>query len=434
MMDRQQQLWETVDRQRERYIGFLQELIRLSEGGEESTQRGVAGKFEDIGCEVEVIKYEPRSLSLRHEFTDPDQVDAAEHISAVGRLRGKGDGRSLLLFAQGDTMPIQGLDSWTRDPFAGEIEDGRLYGWAAADDLAGVAGMTCALEALLAAGLKPEGDVILASTPSKKRARGIIAVLEHGYEADGVVYVHPAESGLGLGEIKAAAAGLMSFQITVPGRLPPTGEPGHTAFHHLAVDPLDKAWLIYHALAALNERRGREVHHAAFDEAVGRSTNLHVAHISCGRENLLIRVAPECVLGVSVTLPPGERLADLQAEISRTVEEAANRDDWLKENPPTIKWLSGTTGTEISTDHPLYQTASRAIVAVTGCEPVLNPMHTASDIRNPMLFNNIPTVGLGPLAGNLVQIGGHDEWIHVDEYVRTLKVVASIIVDWCGAK
>ena len=119
---------------------------------------------------------------------------------------------------------------------------------------------------------------------------------------------------------------------------------------------------------------------------------------------------------------------------SRTVEEAANRDDWLRENPPTIKWLSGTTGTEISTDHPLYQTASRAIVAVTGCEPVLNPMHTASDIRNPMLFNNIPTVGLGPLAGNLVQIGGHDEWIHVDEYVRTLKVVASIIVDWCGAK
>ena len=170
----------------------------------------------------------------------------------------------------------------------------------------------------------------------------------------------------------------------------------------------------------------------AFEKAVGRATNLHVAHIRCGQPDLLIRVASECVMGVSVTLPPGEKLANVQSQISRAIEAAAREDEWLRENPPEIKWLSGTTGTEISTDHPLYQSASRAVVAVTGADPIMNPMHTASDIRNPMLFNNIPTIAVGPLADNLVQIGGYDEWIGLDEYVKTTKVVGSITVDWCG--
>jgi len=45
----------------------------------------------------------------------------------------------------------------------------------------------------------------------------------------------------------------------------------------------------------------------------------------------------------------------------------------------------------------------------------------------------IPTVGLGPLAGDLTQNGLTDEWVDVDDYRRAVKVVAAIIDGWCGA-
>jgi acetylornithine deacetylase len=74
---------------------------------------------------------------------------------------------------------------------------------------------------------------------------------------------------------------------------------------------------------------------------------------------------------------------------------------------------------------------SRAIQSVTGKTPQVNPLHSASDIRNPILFRGIPSVGFGPLAGDLTQSGGHDEWVDVDDYIRAIKVAAWTIVEWC---
>ena len=38
----------------------------------------------------------------------------------------------------------------------------------------------------------------------------------------------------------------------------------------------------------------------------------------------------------------------------------------------------------------------------------------------------------GPLAGDLTQAGGHDEWVDVEDYIRAIKICAKIIVDWSG--
>ena len=177
----------------------------------------------------------------------------------VAVLPGAGGGRSLLAFAHPDSEPVADTDQWRHDPFAGEIEDGRMYGWGIADDLSGVVAMICALDAVQAAGLSLSGPVICASAVSKRRAQGIYAVLERGYQADAAIYLHPAESGAGLGDIKARASGLMYFRITVSGQPPDTSEPTHTPFYHLAVNPIDKAWLVYRALAELAEERAQRV-------------------------------------------------------------------------------------------------------------------------------------------------------------------------------
>lgn len=97
------------------------------------------------------------------------------HTNVVGTLPGAGTGQSLLFFAHPDSEPVTGIEAWQHPPFAGTIDRGRLYGWGVADDLVGVAIMLAALESVLSAGLRLKGMVILASTPSKQRAQGIIS-------------------------------------------------------------------------------------------------------------------------------------------------------------------------------------------------------------------------------------------------------------------
>ena len=58
-----------------------------------------------------------------------------------------------------------------------------------------------------------------------------------------------------LKEIKALASGQLIFHIKVKGKCPDTTEPGHAAFAHLAVNPLDKAIVLQQALTKLGQSR-----------------------------------------------------------------------------------------------------------------------------------------------------------------------------------
>ncbi|MDP7241259.1 MAG: M20/M25/M40 family metallo-hydrolase, partial [Rhodospirillales bacterium] len=317
-------------------------------------------------------------------------------------------------------------------PFAAEIDAGRMYGWGVADDLMGIAAGVSALDVIGASKTRLKGEVIMASTPSKRHARGVTAVLNNGYGADGALYLHPAESGVGLREIKALASGQVIFSIKVTGRRPDTTEPGHTAFAHLAVNPIDKAIVLHQALTALGEARAKRVHHPLLEAAVSRSTNVMLSAIQCGFDRSLSQMSPVCELAGALSYPPPEKLLDVQAEVDATIQAAIQADPWMKDNPPEVTWLSGVTGTEVTTDHPLYQTVSRAITEVTGTEPAVNAMHTTSDIRVPMVQKGIPTVGIGSLGGNLAQNGLLDEWVDVEDYVNLVKTTAVIIAEWCA--
>lgn len=415
-------------------VTFLQELVRAQKDGEAAVQRRVAEAARALGCTVETVRYDPAAVPMVAEFAAARAIDVEPRESVVATFRGtagnRGGGRSLILFAHPDGEPLAGLDRWRLDPFAGTIEDGKLHGWGVADDLSGVALMVEGLRAALAAGHVPAGDVILASTPSKRHARGVSALLHGGLGADAAVYLHPAESGVGMREIKAFAAGLLEFRVTVEGRAPDTHEISHTAFAHTAVNPLDKLVIVYRALQALDARRAATVRHPLLQAAIGRSTNLLVSHLGGGSEDVHARIAPSAVLAGSLSFPPPETLAAVQEAVAAAVAEAAAGDAWLAAHPPRVEWVSGVSAAETPVEAPLYRTVAGAIRRVTGQEPSVNPLHTASDIRNPILQAGIPTVGLGPLGGNLTQNGLTDEWVDVTDYRHAVAVVAAIIAEW----
>lgn len=420
-----QYLFDEIDNNKDEYIAFLQELIVAQKGGEEVVQGLVAKRFEELGCTTEVPRALPSQIEMEHEFAADEAIHDIERITVVGTYSGSGNGKSLLMYGHPDPVPNPQTNDWTHDPYGAVIEGDRLYGYGVADDLEGIAIFTEAINALRDAGMQPGGDVILGSATTKQNARGIIALLDRGYRADGCIYLHPEETGVGMKEIQNITPGILRFRITISGKQPSTKIPDKTAFAHLGVNAIDKAFVIVQALKKLDAERGERVSYKIFNDRVGRSTNILINNIS-SKGNF----PTECMVEASITFPPTEKMSDVKKEVENSIAGVSESDIWLKENPPSLLWLFGGEGMDISAEHPLYKTVSSAIEAVTGEKPVTNPMHAASSIYNPYLYSGIPSVAYGPLGGNLTQNGLTDEWIDLPDYIRAIKVTAKIILDW----
>lgn len=416
-------------------LDLLKRLVHAARDGRDAIDALIGVQMTALGLDDESFEYDPADVPLIAEFASEQPGGHQRERCLVGRS-GKGadeTGRSLILFAHPDPEPYRDTPAWATGPFAATVANGRITGWGVADDLAGIAVMLQSLAVLKAAGLAPSGALSLVSAPSKSHRRGIAAALHRGLAADAAIYLHPAESGKGLDEIKAFAPGQIEFQVTVEGRLPETSEPAHTAFAHLAVDPLSEALNIVAALRALDAERGERVRHPLLEAAVGRSTNLLITRFDHGEDGGSPRVARNCRLRAAMSLIPGEDLETAKGEIAAAIERGSDGSPWLREHPPRIAWLAGVSAAETDRDGDLYRLVESTL-SEAGARPAVNPLHTSSDIRNPVVQRNIPTVGYGPLCGGLTMAGGHDEWVDVADFHRTIVVTARIIAEWCGVR
>ena len=413
-------------------IVFLSDLIALGRSGETDVQQAVSARLATFGCSIEALTYEPGEVRLREEFALDQAITRGPRTAIVARLKGTGGGRSCILFAHPDSEPVPEAHGWSADPFTARISDSRIHGWGVADDLSGIAAMVSGLGAALADGWRPRGDIIVASTPSKRHARGVAAVLERIDRPDAAIYLHPAESGAGMGEIKACTPGLLEFSIALRGQPPETAEIGHAAFVHRAFGVADAARAVMDQLQRLDATRGERIRHGRIEAFVGRATNILVSGLRFGEPGLRNRVPTEGWIEGSVSSPPGESLEQAMADIRGAVASAVLPGGWPEALRPEVSFLAGVTGAETPGNHPLFNAVNDAIRVATGRNAFVNPVHTASDIRVPIVQHGIPTVGLGPLGGDLTQNGRTDEWVDVADHERCVGVVAGALRTWCG--
>ena len=412
-------------------LDLLQNLISATRVGGHAVDDIIAGAISAFGGNVEPLVYDPSKIPLIGEFATADVASSAKECCLIYRIEGDGPGQSLILFAHPDVeIPGTGAD-WSTDPFTPTVRDGRLHGWGVADDLAGIAIMLQVAAVLKKTGIRLMGDLTLVSSPSKAHRRGIAAALHDGLQADAALYLHPAESGLGLDEIKAFSPGQLEFQITICGRPPQTFEPAHTAFAHRAVNPFDKAIIIASELQELDHQRGASIHHQRLEKAIGRTVNLMLTRCEFGDAGSTGRIPDECRLFGALSLAPGEDLNAVMGSVEEAVGRTADTDSWLSNHPPDLQWRAGISAAETPDEHSLYKLATRELTHF-GATPQVNPLHTASDIRNPIVQKGIPTVGFGPKCGGLTMSGFADEWVDIDDYFRSIAAGVSVVVNWCG--
>jgi acetylornithine deacetylase/succinyl-diaminopimelate desuccinylase-like protein len=105
-----------------------------------------------------------RGAGVECELAGPDPA----RLNLVARVRGSGDGPSLMLLAHTDVVPAP-TAGWTVDPFGGTIRDGRLIGRGAADMKGELAARAAALAAYARSGERPGGDLVLVAESDEER-------------------------------------------------------------------------------------------------------------------------------------------------------------------------------------------------------------------------------------------------------------------------
>ena len=198
-----------LKRSLERYVGFLQQLLRIltERMCEHKAVRFFAQALGEAGCEVEVFEGgrigepTPEGLPLNVVFA---------------RRKGAGGGNSLLLGAHLDTVPTGDPRKWTHGPWSAEIQEGRIYARGAHDDRSGAAILYMVVDLLNQLSLRTAGDLgLLVTTEEEFSTGGMKAYLKRPGRMHPDAYLmvdgNRANSSI------VAHGGALSFQIGIPG-------------------------------------------------------------------------------------------------------------------------------------------------------------------------------------------------------------------------
>jgi acetylornithine deacetylase len=356
--------------------------------------------------EAEIASFVGQILSEAGIETRLQEV-APGRPNVLGRLRGTGGGRALVLNAHLDTVSVEGMD----DPFSPRMDDGRLFGRGAWDTKGGLAAGISALMALQAAEQPLRGDLILVGAVDEEHASiGTQALLED-LQADGCIILEPTNLDLWVAHGGFAWAEVETQGFAAHGSLPEKG-----------VDAIAKMGQF---LMGLDELRLRLRHERTFHPPLGGEEiqpSLHASVIEGGRE--WSTYPDRCLLRLERRLIPSETRQDVEAELSELVarlgrEDPEFRADWHMSmvRPP---WQAQ--------EGPLLKALESACKEEVGHIPARATGLMWTDAAL-MQQAGIPTVIFGPKGE-----GKHGlvEWVDSDSVVSCARILVHTALEFCG--
>jgi succinyl-diaminopimelate desuccinylase len=321
-----------------------------------------------------------------------------------------GEGEPHLVFAgHTDVVPPGDLTRWRFDPFSGEIAEGMIFGRGAADMKGGVAAFAAAALGYVSHSGQPKGALSLLITGDEEgpAVNGTVKLLQwaadRGERFSHCIVGEPTNPNA-LGEmIKIGRRGSLNGEIVVSGRQ------GHSAYPHLAENPLPTMARIVGALSDLVLDQGN----AHFDRS-----QLVVTSVDVGNS--------------AFNVIPGEA----RARFNLRFNDLWTPETLIERLETVIREAAGNAKAElicmpcnslafITEPDPFVQTVSRVIEAETGRTPVLSTSGGTSDAR--FIRNYCPVVEFG-LVGQTMH--AFDEHVAVRDLQALTRIYERIIEDY----
>lgn len=398
-----------IDAHFDQQVAFLQAVVRIPTdtppGNNAPHAEAVASMLESAGWPVE-----------RHAVPAQQVHDhGLESITnLVVRRRFGAGGPTLALNAHGDVVPPG--EGWTRPPYGAVIEDGYLYGRAAAVSKSDFATYVFALRALEALGLPLAGAVELHFTYDEEFG-GLLGpgwLLEQGLTRPDYVIA----AGFSHGIVTAHNA-CLQLEVTVHGKA------GHGAMPETAVDALQAATRVLNAL--YGELPALKALHSSVP-GIGSPTMI-VGRIEGGTNTNV--VPGKVVLRLDRRMIPEEDPAAVERRVRGLVEDAVRGLPGIRLEirrlllSQALRPLPGVA--------PLVDSLRRHGRAVIG-EDI--PAHGTPLYADARLYGErgIPTVlyGAGPRSVEESNAKKADERLLLDDLRRATKVVARTLLDFLG--
>ncbi len=149
-----------------------------------------------------------------------DEIIVDDYGNTIGHIKGKRPGKALLFDGHMDTVPVNNREDWKHDPFAGEIEDGKIYGRGTSDMKGALAAMACAASFFAEDTEKDfAGDIYVAGVVHEECFEGVAArKISELTKPDYVVIGEASELNLKVGQRGRAEIVIETF-----------GKPAHSA-------------------------------------------------------------------------------------------------------------------------------------------------------------------------------------------------------------
>ena len=404
-MNTYEQIDAWIDAHFDEQVRFLQELIRVPT----DTPPGNNAPHADRAAEL----LRAMGLDAEKHPVPEAEVRAAglESITNLVVRRTYGPGKSVLLNAHGDVVPPG--EGWTRDPYGGEIADGKIYGRAAAVSKCDFSTYAFAVRALEAVVQPKAGTVELLFTYDEEFGGEVGPgwLLKHKV-------IHPdlmIAAGFSY-QVITAHNGCLQMEVTVHGKM------AHAAIPDSGVDALQAAVQILNALYAQNTL------YKQVCSAVEGITHpyLNVGMIEGGTNTNVI--PGRVTFKLDRRMIPEENPADVEATLRRVIADVAATVPGV--TVEVKRMLLANAMKPLAGNQPLVDAIQKHGQAVFG-EPIPalgTPLYT--DVR---LFCEAGIPGVIYGAGPRTVLESHakraDERLDLEDLRRATKVIARSLSD-----
>lgn len=404
-MNTYQELDAWIDAHFDEEVRFLQDLIRVPTDTPPGNNAPHAERTAELlaGFGLEAEKHPvPREQVQAHGL---------QSITNLIVRRRYGAGRTIALNAHGDVVPPG--EGWSRDPYGGQVEDGRIYGRAAAVSKSDFATYTFAVRALESLGHPLKGSVELHFTYDEEFGgeMGPGWLLKNKLTAPDLLLA----AGFSY-EVVTAHNGCLQLEVTVHGKM------AHAAIPDTGVDALQGAVHVLGKLYAQN---------VLYKQVSSRVPGIRHPYLNVGRieGGTNTNVVPgKVVFKLDRRMIPEENPTEVESAVRKVITDAAAQVPGIRvevrrlllANP--LKPLPG--------NAPLVAALQKHGREVFGEDiPAMGtPLYT--DVR---LYGEagIPGVvyGAGPRTVLESNAKRADEHLELEDLRRATKVVARALLD-----
>jgi acetylornithine deacetylase/succinyl-diaminopimelate desuccinylase family protein len=339
------------------------------------------------------------------------QACGLESITNLIVRRRYGTGPTIALNAHGDVVPPG--EGWSHDPYGGEIEDGQLYGRAAAVSKCDFATFTFATRAIEALKVPLNGSVELHFTYDEEFGGelGPGWLLQQGLTKPDLLIA----AGFSY-QVVTGHNGCLQLEVTVHGKM------GHAAVPETAVDALQAATLILNALYHQN---------TLYKQVTSRVLGITHPYLNVGliQGGTNTNVVPgKVVLKLDRRMIPEENPDEVEATLRRVIGEAVAGSRGVTVDVKRI--LLARALKPLEGNRPLVDALCRHASSVFGeaIQASGTPLYTDARLY---CERGIPAVlyGAGPRTVLESNAKRADEHIALEDLRRATKVVARTLLD-----